>query len=313
MKKNIYILGLICLTIILFAVIFKISHWPGAAIFLIAAIGSLALIFMPIAFAVAIKNSDDKLLKYLYTAAFISFSIDFIGMLFKIMHWPGTGIFMMIGIPLPFILFLPVYIYYHIKRKLKTDLYFFAVLLFMIYVGVLSTLLALRPGLEILNSYTNSTNELAEANKYLSANTIHCAPFEISNSTKELVKQIEDIKHKLLNTNDYENKLQIKSDGSIAYTKILAKDLKISIERFNECGYNKFNQDFEVFSKILVEKYPNSNTHRLLEEINIYRFPENKEEIPVIVQLPLISFLNVLTDWQNKLLLINYMMENKLI
>lgn len=298
---------MIFLAITMIAVLFKISHWPGAGILLLTGIGSLALIFLPLAYAVALKSTDDKLLKFLYLSALISFSIDFVGMLFKIMHWPGAGIFMMIGIPLPFILFLPAYIYYHIKRKLKTDLYFFAVLLFMIYVGVFSTLLALRPSVEIFNSYAHSTNELAEANKYISANMVENSPSEISNSSKKLVEQIEEIKHQLLIAYDHENKLKIKSDGSTDYSTILAKDLKISIERFNECGFEKFNIDFEAFSKKMVEKYPNSNTSRLIEEINIYRFPENKEEIPVIVQLPLISIMNVMTDWQNKLLLINYM------
>jgi len=308
MKKNIYILGLICLTLILFAVIFKISHWPGAAILLIAGIGSLALIFLTIAYTVAIKNSDDKLLKNLYTAAYISFSIDFIGMLFKIMHWPGAGIFLMIGIPLPFILFLPVYIYYHIKRKLKTDLNFFAILLFMIYVGVFSTLLALKPGLEILNSYAHSTNQLAQANKYLSANALQGTSAEILNSSQQLANQIEEIKHKLLVANGQE--MLIKSDKSIDYTAVLTKDLNISLEQLNESGFKKFNEDFEAFSKILKEKFPDSNSARWIEEIDHYRFNSNKKDGPIIATLPFILVMNILTDWQNKLLLINYMNEN---
>jgi hypothetical protein len=309
MKKNIYILGLICLTLILFAVIFKISHWPGAAILLIAGIGSLVLIFLPIAYAIAIKNSDDKLLKNLYTAAFISFSVDFIGMLFKIMHWPGAGIFMMIGIPLPFILFLPVYIYYHIKRKLKTDLNFFAILLFMIYVGVFSTLLALKPGLEILNSYAQSTNALAQANKYLSANTFQGTPSEISNSSQQLANQIEEIKHKLLVA--YGQETLIKPDKSIDYTAVLTKDLNISLEKLNECGFKKFNEDFEIFNKTLRVKSTDSNSLRLIEEIDHYRFSFDKNDEPLIAALPYILIMNVLSDWQNKLLLINYMNENK--
>ena len=47
------------------------------------------------------------MLRFVYTAAFISFIIDFIGMAFKILHWPGAAILLIIGIPLPFILFLP--------------------------------------------------------------------------------------------------------------------------------------------------------------------------------------------------------------
>jgi hypothetical protein len=305
MKKNIYILGMICLSITLLAVLFKISYWPGAGILLLAGIGSLALLFLPIACLVAVKSTNDKLLKNLYIAAFISFSVDFIGMLFKIMHWPGAGIFLMIGIPLPFILFLPAYIYYHIKRKLKTDLNFFAVLLFMIYVGVFSSLLSLRPGVEILNFYAQSTNELAQANKYLSANTSQAPSSEISNSTRQLVEQIDEIKHKLLLA--YEQEKIIKSDESIDFTAVLIKDLKISIEQLNECGFNKFNQDFEIFSRNLMIKSPDSTLIILIEEIDKYRSTNEQKDIPVIATLPLSLAMNVLTDWQNKLFLINYM------
>jgi hypothetical protein len=33
------------------------------------------------------------------------------GALFKIMHWPGAGIFLMVALPFPFLVFLPVYLY----------------------------------------------------------------------------------------------------------------------------------------------------------------------------------------------------------
>jgi len=307
MKKSVYILGMICLSITLFAILFKISHWPGAGILLIAGIGSLTLIFLPVAYSEALKSTDDKLLKFLYTAALISFTFDFIGMLFKVMHWPGAGILMVIGIPLPFVLFLPAYIYYHIKRKLKTDLNFFAILLFMIYVGVFSTLLALRPGLEILTSYAHSTNELSDANKYLSTNTVENTASEISNSTQELVKQIEEIKHQLINAADQENNTLLKSDRSIDYTMIQSKDMKIFIDQLNEAGFKKFNESFDVFDKSLTAKNPNSNTNHLIEEINTFRLPKEKKDIPIIATLPLSLVMNTLTDWQNKLLLISYM------
>ena len=296
---------MICLSITLFAILFKISHWPGAGVLLIAGIGSLTLIFLPVAYSEALKSTDDKLLKFLFTAALISFTVDFVGMLFKVMHWPGASILMVIGIPLPFVLFLPAYINYHIKRKLKTDLNFFAVLIFMIYVGVFSTLLALRPGLEILNSYAHSTNELTEANKYLSANSVENTASEISNSTQELVKQIEEIKHQLLNDAGQETKAMLKSDGSIDYTMIQSKDMKIFIDQLNEAGFKKFNESFDAFDKTMSVKYPNFN--QLLEEINKFRISKDKNDIPIIATLPLSLVMNVLTDWQNKLLLISYM------
>ena len=106
MKKSIYILGVISLSITLLATIFKVMHLAGAGVLLIAGLGGLTFVFLPLAFAKLLKSTDDKLLKFVFTAAYISFTVDFIGMLFKILHWPGAGLFLIVGIPLPFILFL---------------------------------------------------------------------------------------------------------------------------------------------------------------------------------------------------------------
>lgn len=302
---------MICLSITMLAIIFKISHWPGAWILLIAGLGSSALIFLPTAHHALIKTSDDKLLRFLFTAAFISFGFDFIGMLFKVQHWPYAGILLLIGMPLPFVLFLPVYISYHIKRKLKTDLNFFGIILFMIYLAVFSTLLAISPTKEVLTEYAYATNSISGANEYLSSSVSGFKDSEISKSTEQLVKQIEDTKQKLILAADIDNKSLIKPDQFIDYSQLSGKDMRLSIEKINEEGLTLFNVQFEIFCRVLKEKYPDEMNVRLIREINDYRLPENEGGIPIIAQLPLITVLNVLTDWQNKLLLISYLNSNK--
>jgi hypothetical protein len=306
MNKNIYYTGMICLAITFVAVVFKIMHWPGAGILIITGLGSLALIFLPIAYFKSVKSTDDKLLKFLYTAALISFSIDFIGAIFKILHWPGAGLIMIVGIPLPFILFLPIYIVYHNKRKLKTDMNFFAVLMFMIYLGVFSALLAIAPSYEILTSYALSANNSSDSNKYLSLSTADDGS-EISNSTKHLVLQLESIKQKLIVAVDDKNKTLVKPEQNIDFIEVSGKDIKLSFEQLNEAGFDKFNNEFEKHCKMLAEKFPDNNTKRLILEINDYRLFNLEGDNPVIVQIPLISVLNLLSDVQNKLLLISYM------
>jgi hypothetical protein len=305
MRNSIYITGIICLAITLVATIFKIMHWPGAGILLIAGIGSLTIIYLPIAYVKLKKNTDDKLLKFLYTAALISFAIDFIGAIFKIMHWPGAEKMMIIGIPLPFILFLPVYIVYHNKRKLKTDLNFFAVLMFMVYLGVFSALLAISPSYEVLTSNAQSANNLSKANNYISL-SITDKNSEISNSTKQLVKMIDTLKQKLIIASNDKNKASFKPGQNIDYFEVLGKDIKLSYWQFNEAGFDNFNKEFELYCKKLTGKYSDINTNRLIREINEYRLPKSNSDDPLIAQIPLITVLNILCDWQNKLLLINY-------
>ncbi len=310
MKKFIYIIGMSCLTITLLAIIFKLSHWPGAGILLSIGLGSTILIFLPIAWAKALKSTDDKLLSLLYTTAFISFAINFIGMLFKVMHWPGAGLFLLIGIPLPFVFFLPVYMIYHIKRKLKTNLNFFAVVLFMIYLGVFSSLLALKPALNIINSYTHLNIQLSETNTFL-ASAKKTDNSEIAGQAKQLVVDIDLMKQKLVQMVNPGNKVLIKKEKLEYYEKIEGKDLNVSMIDFNNAGLSKFNTDFEEFSKNLSRDRSTGNYTQLIDEINALRLPEPGNEYPFMVNLPLISCLSVLTDWQNKLLLIGYLDKSK--
>lgn len=300
MKRSIYILGIICLSIILFGTLFKVMHFPGAAILMTVGLGTLALVFLPITYYKLLKSTDDKLLKWIFHAGFIAFSVGFIGMLFKINHWPGANWFLIIGLPLPFILFLPAYIIYHSKRKLKTNLNFFGIILFMVYLGVFSSLLSLRTGNSILNAYAISTESLSNTNQFLMSETESNNTF----SSQQLVNQIESMKQSLIKTIDSENSQFIKLNGNISYHQIYKKDAKLNIQQFNDAGFNSFNKQFENFKTELMNS--NDFTSRLIDEIDIYRITNKERENPIITKLPLIVVLNVLTDWQNKILLINY-------
>ncbi len=296
---------MLCISIILIAVVFKVMHFAGAGILLVIGLGSMSLLFIPISYFLLLKSTEDKLLKLVFHAAFISFSLDFIGMLFKIMHWPGTGWLLIIGLPLPFILFLPAYINYHNKRKLKTDTDFFAILLFMIYLGVFTSLLAVNSDYLAIEAYAHSTNEISESNSFLIESTTQNLESPVSVSTNEMVKRLENIKKSLVMEAGGGNKEFVQLDGTINYRLISGKK-NGNVIAVSNMDYIKFNQQFEEFAKMLKANMVDNNTQRLIDEINVYRLAKMEGQNPTIMELPLITVLNVLTDWQNKLLLINY-------
>ncbi|OQX98666.1 MAG: hypothetical protein B6I20_10805 [Bacteroidetes bacterium 4572_117] len=306
MKKSIYIIGIICLSITLLATLFKVGHLQGAGVLLTVGLGGLTFAFLPLAFAKLLKSTDDKLLKLVYAAAFISFSVNFIGMLFKILHWPGAGILMVVGIPLPFILFLPAYITYHNKRKLKTDINFSAIILFMIYVGVFTSLLAFDKNKFVYKAYAHSTYELSTSNKYLVSENENNSGSGLSLSVNQLVKQIELIKQNLVKQANPENIDIFQPDGTIDYYQMSGKEMKLSLNLLNNAGFDQFNEKFKKFDNLLKTKFANDNTERLIMEIDTYRLPDYDGDAPLIAKLPLIATLSVLSDWQNKLLLISY-------
>lgn len=301
MKKSSYIIGIISLSIILIGTTFKASHLPGASILLTVGIGCLSFIFLPIVYFQLLRSTNDGLLKWVYHAAFISFFIDFVGMLFKIMHWPGASKLLMIGIPLPFILFLPFYISYHNKRKLKTDNSFFGILLFMIYLGVFSSLLAINYSKDYIYSYITSVETIEIGNQNISN--------QLPKDSKALfmVDELQRIKKNLemLDNKQYEN--SINNSKSINYRMLTAKDKKPGKATLRKAGIEKFNIEFERYKENVLKEDNSEITQRLFKEIDIYRVPKKEGDYPIIWQLTLINTLNILTDWQNKILLIEYL------
>ncbi|PKP19914.1 MAG: hypothetical protein CVU05_10270 [Bacteroidetes bacterium HGW-Bacteroidetes-21] len=152
MKKFIYISGIVAANLILFGSIFKIMHWPGANILLVLAIFTFCFLFLPLALISSYKSQVIKKFKWLHIVTFIVFFITLVSALFKIVHWPGAGILMLIGIPLPFVLFLPVYLFQIRKEKDYAVTNLLGVMLGLTFVAVFSVLLAMNISRNILNS-----------------------------------------------------------------------------------------------------------------------------------------------------------------
>lgn len=296
---------MVCLSIILMGTIFKALHFPGANILILVGLSSTTFAFMPIALNLLLKATNDKLLKFVYIAGFISFGVDFIGMIFKIFHWPGASIFMIIGLPLPFVLFLPAYMTYHNKRKLKTDMKFFGILLFMVYLGVFSSLLAINPSRAAFYSYVKSATSLDETNTYLLNEFKQSNSHNISKEAALLVKQIEAAKQKLIIDAEPENKGLIYPNGKFNYDAVYGKDQKVTCEIINML--EDINTPITEYYQLLNSYNKNENTTRLIEEIETYRSIRNDEQPPLLSELPLIVALSILNDWQNKILLIEYL------
>ncbi|MBI9067626.1 MAG: hypothetical protein JEZ09_10065 [Salinivirgaceae bacterium] len=304
MKKFTYIIAMISIAIILIATIFKASHLAGAAILITLGFGLLSFVFLPLAYFNLLKTTNDKLLKFVFLTAFISFFIDFIGMHFKILHLPGANTLLLLGIPLPFVLFLPTYIYYHNKRKLKTDLNFFGVVIFMVYLCVFSSFLALNTSKNVITAFSHASHEISKTNAFL-ASADKQSDFHLQ--AQELVHEIDEIKIQLIVLADKDNIQLVTSDENINYFKISGKDKNLSIQIYEYAGLNKFNQNFEVFKSKASHLKSDNTINRLLNEIDMYRISIDENEKPILTQLKLISSLNVLTDWQNKILFIEYL------
>ncbi|MGM0408963.1 MAG: hypothetical protein ACQERU_13365 [Bacteroidota bacterium] len=150
MKKTIYISGVIIANLLVIGCIFKVNHWPGAGVALTLSLLLLCFWFLPVALINHYKGQKIKTAKWLYIAAFISFFMVFISALFKIQHWHGAGLLLLIGVPIPFLLYLPVFIFHSVKNKEQSPVNFTAIILGLIFIAVLGVLLSINVSNDVL-------------------------------------------------------------------------------------------------------------------------------------------------------------------
>jgi hypothetical protein len=159
MKQKLYILGLLTAMIMSTGLIFKVNHWPAAAILMISGTLILVLLFLPAALINHYKAEGNSRNRLLYIVTWITCFVVFTAMLYKIMHWPHAGTGLLIALPFPYIVFLPVFLVVTSKNKNFNIYNTVFVLLLLALNSVFSTLLALNVSKEtIADSYNISKN-----------------------------------------------------------------------------------------------------------------------------------------------------------
>jgi hypothetical protein len=106
MKTTMKIAGITGTVLFGFASLFKIQHWPGAGTLITLGALILALLFIPSALVVLWKETKSTKKLFLFLTAFITAICFIAGILFKVQHWPGSGL-LMILVGISGILFIP--------------------------------------------------------------------------------------------------------------------------------------------------------------------------------------------------------------
>lgn len=151
MKQKIYTSGLVITSIIFLGALFKINHWPGGGQLLILGIVMLVMVFLPLALRNHYRNEGGRKNLLLYVVTWLTCFVVFGGMLFKLMHWPGAGIALLIALPFPYVVFLPVFLVVTSKDKNFSIYNTVAVLFLLAGTSVSSALLALNVSKERLD------------------------------------------------------------------------------------------------------------------------------------------------------------------
>jgi len=240
MKTTIYITGAIVTVLIWLASMFKALHFPGANLGFICGMVMLCAFFLP----VAITNSfrTEKRYTWLYISLFISAFVSFISALFKIMHWPYSGTLLIIGLPLPFVFFLPIYLYHTLRENDQSVGKYATVIFFMVFFAVESSMLAVNVSREIIDNSLSLNQSIGTSVSYFDKqNAIYLKQVDssklesaqqITKLTTQLTDYMKQAKIQLLIAVNEANKAAITSENTIDWNKIKGLDDRSSAELY---------------------------------------------------------------------------------
>lgn len=198
MKQKIYLIGIASTLLIFMGAIFKINHLPGAAVTLTSGIGTLVLVFLPLALIDLYRSRENLNRKSLYVVTYITCFLVFTAMLFKILHWTFAGLLLTIALPFPYVVFLPVFLRVTSKDS-KFSIYKTVFVLILLAVNsVFSGLLALNVSRERIYESYNISSDYLRQEKVLTGMAVKDRGGEINQKIEELMKLSNDYQDILL-------------------------------------------------------------------------------------------------------------------
>ena len=294
MKKSMIISGTISVAALLFGSFLKIMHWPGAGPMLILGIGTMSFAFLPILFLLKSRDSvstRDKLITGLGVLLGVLLCMS---TLFKVMHWPGSGVLWISTSAVSIFLFIPIYFFTGIRKpETKTNTIVTSIML-VGGTGLLFTLTSLRPS-KAMEFFTFAANQdlVATRNFTTEQNNIRYVELltdssprkkemeELKQKSSDLYLQIENIKLILVNAMNGEN------EKVIDYSKLLGPNSNYyepTGDLFDNLGQpkselNDLKKMLNVYTNFIKTNY-NKNSFGMINTIGTIDVNGDGHEIP---------------------------------
>ncbi|MDA3954335.1 MAG: hypothetical protein PF485_11875 [Bacteroidales bacterium] len=292
----------------MYGTLFKIQHWPFANILLI--IGELltiiTIIIGGITYLISKPTSKDR--KGLLVIGIIGLVAFALGTLFKIQHWPGATILLLLGSILLFSVFLPIYAYHTYKGETTIKNSFIFSVFALMFIITFTFLLSIKSSQSILDAYAYRVNELHSSISTIE-NLIKDIPekensVEITQKADVLFNSITDLKNNLVNitggTNINVNQLKIEdikylkhSSTNKSYTNLLEGNMQ------NGKAYLLYN-DIQKYKSFIINGLENNPYSMDLVNENLFLPQDNPKDwiIQNFYLVPLVTSLNNLSQIQ---------------
>lgn len=116
MKKIMLLSGGVLTALLVVGLTLKFMHLPGAAVTLVLGVALLNFVFLPLLFTLKIKENKTLREKAISGISTICGMLMSIGLIFKVMHWPGANMLIVTGFGALLLVFLPVYFFTGIRQ-----------------------------------------------------------------------------------------------------------------------------------------------------------------------------------------------------
>lgn len=287
MKKLMIVLGSLSALFLSAGSILKLFHIPPASLLLLLGTAIAVLGFFPLFFFTSYKEQVEKKNILLSVTGYFTISFLIIGVLFRVQHWPGAAISLLIGQFLLILLFLPLYLVNAYKKASETKINFLYVLLiFFIGFGVIFMVSATRIPRDIVEKFDTINNNATNISKIFTQQndsllkTLHGKESykelkpdidKLQALALELDKQIETIKTELKNITKSNSVEEMKhKEHDKAFRKAMLKNnnatklkedfanYKVTVLELADSKYQKETLnallDFETFTGLIYEQ-----------------------------------------------------------
>lgn len=156
----IYIISVIGSLPFIFGFLFKIQHWPGAGILLTLGFSILTGILLPALLITKLLDKDSRHLRLTYIIGYFALSNYLIGSLFKIQHWPGAAIMLVLGAVLLTAVFFPMYVAKVYKNAGSVKASFLFLCIGMAFFNMFNLLLAMNVSKNVMAFFIKPGNEI---------------------------------------------------------------------------------------------------------------------------------------------------------
>ena len=142
-------------------------HWPWAGVLLILGWVFILFIFLPLLLIKKYRQSETAKDKWIVTLGVVGLIIFELSTMFKLFHWPGAAVLMILGSIILVSVFLPLFTYSKFKQiKQITGEYIFLIIGTMFFI-LFSVLLALNASKDTLGTLVSDAKSSAAIVNYL--------------------------------------------------------------------------------------------------------------------------------------------------